>query len=138
MGVYVDDRPAVAQFTHHFFASSTRSSALTSISFSTLAITLTSAKPRAQRGSSGRLVVAEQFAHSADGSVELIEVVVDCGLNDGVVGVPVAMRKMVTHPRDQAPRDARLLSEQASRERFDRFTDLKQADADGIEDQAVV
>src|SRR4051794_14297263 len=52
-------------------------------------------------------------------------------------GVEVAMREMVAHPGDLAPRDAWLVGEPPLGKGLDRFADLEESDPHGIEDQTI-
>ena len=72
-----------------------------------------------------------------DGLFEVGKVFVDGGLQDGVCGVEVAVGEVVAHPGDLPPRDRWLRGQQIVRQCFNSLADLKQADADGVEDQPV-
>jgi toxin YoeB len=72
-----------------------------------------------------------------DGPFEVGRVFVDGGLQDRVCGVEVAVGVVVAHAGDLPPRDRRLRGQQIIRQCFNSLADLKQADADGVEDQPV-
>jgi hypothetical protein len=72
-----------------------------------------------------------------DGAFEVWQVVVDCGLQDGVCGVEVPVCEVVAHTGDLPPRDGWLGGEQVVGECFDGLADFQQADPDGVEYQAV-
>ena len=55
-----------------------------------------------------------------------------------MVGVEVAMRKVVPHAGDLLPRHAWCTLQESGVEVLDRFADLDEADANRVVDQAVV
>jgi hypothetical protein len=69
------------------------------------------------------------------GPFEIRQVFVDGGLQDRVCGVEVPMGEVVAHTGDLPPRDRWLRGQQVVRQCFDGLADLKQADADRVEDQ---
>ena len=68
---------------------------------------------------------------------EVGQVFVDGGLQDRVCGIEVPVGEVVAHTGDLPPRDRWLRGQQVIRQCFNSLTDLKQADADGVEDQPV-
>jgi hypothetical protein len=63
----------------------------------------------------------------ASSRVRLLSPLTGSGLNGAF--------EVVAHAGDLPPRDRRLRGQQVSRQRFDSFADLQQADADRVEDQ---
>lgn len=55
-----------------------------------------------------------------------------------MIGVEVAMGEVVPHPGDVGPRHFGLVRENVVADVLHRFTDLDEADSDGVEDQAVI
>jgi hypothetical protein len=82
-------------------------------------------------------VVCKGGCHCSDGALEFWQVLVDCGLQDGVGCVEVAVGQVITHPGDLAPGDRGLCVEQIGGQSLDGLTDLEQPDPDGVEDQPV-
>ena len=68
---------------------------------------------------------------------EGLKVVVDRAGDLAVGRVEVAMGQAVAHPGDVAPGVTRLGVEELWRDGLDRLSDLDEADADSIEDQAI-
>lgn len=106
---------------------------------------LESPPPGSRRGGGSRLrgpcsvfgigwQVAEK---SLDGFAERAHVVVDRCLDDGMGSVEVAVRQVIAHRGDLAPRDGRFGVEERKWKRLDGFSDLQQPDPDRVEDQPV-
>lgn len=72
-----------------------------------------------------------------DSAFEFGQVVVDGGSQDRVVGIEIAVRKVIAHARDLAPGDAGLGAEQLGGQRLYGFADFQQPDADSVQDQTV-
>ena len=66
-------------------------------------------------GVPGRVFVREGAVQGVDGTLEVRQVFLGCGLQDRVRGVEVPVREVVAHAGDLPPRDRWLSGEQVIR-----------------------
>ncbi len=62
---------------------------------------------------------------------------INSGLQNRVGSIEVAVRKMITHPRDLRPRYRRLGGKQLGWQGFDCLPDLQQPDTNCVKDQPI-
>ena len=62
---------------------------------------------------------------------------VDGGLDNGVVGVEVAVGEVVSHAGEVTPGDGGFLGQQLGLDVFDGFPDFDESESDGVEDETV-